>query len=293
VEVERLRPHQFEQFRKFIYQKCGIRIDEQKVTLLSNRIRRRLRAGGFSDFDVYYRFLTSPAGTGELESFLDAITTNETFFFRTTKHFELLKNDLIPQWAAQHREGQRAPSLRIWSAGCASGAEPYSIAICLAENAYRLRDWSFSILGTDISEEMLRAARTGIFKPGAVEAVTEKQRRRYLQHDTADDLWQVRPDIRKRVQFKRHNLMRPPPEPGFDCIFIRNVLIYFDRDSKQVVVNNLLGALVDGGYLAVGPTEGIYDMLAPLKKISPLLYQKVDHRTTDGSGTPGGTHNHD
>ena len=104
-------------------------------------------------------------GSRELESFLDAITTNETFFFRTAKHFDWLKTDLLTELIAQHRAGQRPPSLRIWSAGCASGAEPYSIAICLAENMYRLRDWSLQILGTDISEDMLRAAREGVFKP--------------------------------------------------------------------------------------------------------------------------------
>ena len=195
MELERLNPQQFDRFRDFIYEKCGIRIDEKKVSLLSNRIRRRLKAGDFENFDVYYRFLTSPAGAGELECFLDAITTNETFFFRTAKHFDWLKTDLLTELMAQHRAGNGRHRLRIWSAGCASGAEPYSIAICLAENMYRLRDWSLKILGTDISEEMLRAAREGVFKPRAVEAVTEKQRRRYFQHQTEDDLWQVRPEI--------------------------------------------------------------------------------------------------
>ena len=145
------------------------------------------------------------------------------------------------------------------------------------------------ILGTDISEEVLREAVKAIFKPRAVEAVTEKQRRRYFRHQTEDDLWQVRPEIKKLVEFKQHNLMQPLPEPAFDCIFIRNVLIYFDRDSKQVVINNLLSALAVGGYLVVGPSEGVYDMLDPLQRISPLLYQKVDDIRPRGSaGSRGG-----
>ncbi len=275
MELEHLNQPQFKRFRDFIYKKSGIRIDEKKVSLLSNRIRRRLKAGDFENFDLYYRFLTSPAGVAELEGFLDAITTNETFFFRTAKHFDWLKTDLLTELVSQHRVGKRSSSLRIWSAGCASGAEPYSIAICLVENMYRLRDWSLTILGTDISEEALRAARDGMFKLKAVEKLTEKQQRRYFQHQ-ANDLWQVRSDIKKLVEFKRHNLMQPLPEPAFHCIFIRNVLIYFDRDSKQVVINNLLSALEVGGYLVVGPSEGIYDMLAPLHRISPFLYQKVD-----------------
>jgi chemotaxis protein methyltransferase CheR len=288
VELARLNQQQFDRFRDFIYKRCGIRIDEKKVSLLSNRIRRRLKAGDFEDFDVYYRFLTSPAGASELEGFLDAITTHETFFFRTAKHFDWLKTDLLQEVISQQRAGNRSRSLRIWSAGCASGAEPYSIAMCLAENRYRLRDWTIKILGTDISEEVLRTAREGRFKSRAVEAVTDRQRRRFFQHQTEDDLWQVRPETKTLVEFKRHNLMQPLPEPAFDCIFIRNVLIYFDGDSKQVVIKNLLHALAVGGYLVVGPSEGVYDMLHPLQKISPLLYQKVGEIPPGGSAGAGG-----
>ena len=162
------------------------------------------------------------------------------------------------------------------------------MAICLAENRHRLRDWSLQILGTDISEETLRAAREGVFKPRAIESVSDKLRRRYFQHHTKDDLWQVRPEIKQLVEFKRHNLIHPLPEPGFDCIFIRNVLIYFDRDSKLTVINHLLSALAVGGYLVVGPSEGIYDMLSPLQKRSPFLYQKVDdQRPFAAVGTKG------
>ena len=119
MELERLTPQQFDKFRKFIYRKSGIRIDENKVTLLSNRIRRRLKVGPFEDFDVYYRYLTTPAGAAELEGFLDAITTHETFFFRTEKHFQWLKESFLAEVIAQHRSGNRPPALRIWSAGCA------------------------------------------------------------------------------------------------------------------------------------------------------------------------------
>ena len=145
MELERLNPQQFERFRDFIYKESGIRIDEKKVTLLSNRIRRRLKAGEFDNFDVYYRYLTSPDGAGELDGFLDAITTNETFFFRTEKHFQWLRTDFLRELIGQHREGKRPPVIRIWSAGCANGAEPYSIAICMNENRYRLGDWSLGL----------------------------------------------------------------------------------------------------------------------------------------------------
>jgi chemotaxis protein methyltransferase CheR len=289
VEVERLNPQQFDRFRDFIYKKCGIRVDEKKATMLSHRIRRRLKAGRFENFDVYYRFLTSRAGASELEGFLNAITTNETFFFRTAKQFDWLKSDLLADAIAQQRAGKRPRRLRIWSAGCATGAEPYSIAICLAESMHRLGNWSLSILGTDISEEALATAREGVYKPRAVEAVSPSQRRRYFQHDAQDDLWRVRPEIRELVEFKRHNLMEPVHEGPFDCIFIRNVLIYFDRQSKQVVVKNLQGALASGGFLVIGPSEGIYDMLDPLEKVSPLIYRKGNKDAPRAAAShPGG-----
>ena len=275
MDLERLNQQQFGQFCDFIYQKSGIRIDDRKIALLSNRIRRRLKARDFTDFDMYYRFLTSPGGTGELDHFLDAITTNETFFFRTQHHFDWLISDFISEVVAAHRHGEREPTLQIWSAGCATGAEPYTIAICLMENIFRLEKWSFAITGTDISEESLRDAREGIFKKRALEAVSEKQLRRFFQPVDGKDAWQVRPKIRELVEFCSHNLLKPLPHAPLDCIFIRNVLIYFDRESKQIVVDHLIRALAHNGYLVVGPTEGIYDMLEPLKKRSAFLYQKV------------------
>lgn len=275
MELERLTPQQFERFRDLIYKKSGIRIDPRKNALLSNRIRRRLRAGPFASFDVYYRYLVSARGAGELEFFLDAITTSETSFFRTPDHFEWFRAEFLPAAAAAHKRGERDASLRIWSAGCASGAEAYSIAICVAENSFRLRDWSISILGTDISQEQLRLAREAVYKGRAVEGVSQSRLRRFFQAFPERESWQVRPAIRRMVQFKSHNLLVPVQEPRFDCVFIRNVLIYFDQDSKQTVVHRLTDALAPQGYLVVGPSEGIYDLLGSLKKCSPFLYQKA------------------
>jgi chemotaxis protein methyltransferase CheR len=272
VELEQLDKRQFDRFCDLIYRTSGIRVSENKMTLLSNRIRRRLQAG--QDFEEYYRFLTSPQGTGEIEHFLDAITTNETFFFRTEQHFDWLKSDFLGEMTERVRRGQHPPSLRFWSAGCATGAEPYSIAICLLENTYRLRDWSLTIVGTDISEEALREAREGYFRPRAVQAVSEAQRRRYFEHPREDDRWRVRGTVRDLVTFEQHNLLERMSHGPFDCVFIRNVLIYFDQQSKQTVVENLIDALAPGGYLVVGPSEGIYNMLDPLERVTTSLYRK-------------------
>lgn len=274
-EQEKLSQPQFDRFRDFIYGRCGIKVEASKITLVSNRIRRRLKAGGFADFDAYYRHLTSPAGAAELEQFLDAITTNETHFFRTAAHFDWFKADFINGLLNQQRRGEREASLRVWSAACSTGEEPYSLAICLAENALRLRGWKLSIVGTDISETALKAARQAIYRERAVAEVSPTQLRRYFETLADGVSWQVRPAVRELVEVRRHNLLEPPRPPPFDCIFIRNVLIYFDRDSKRTVIANLIKALAPGGFLVVGPSEGIYDMLAPLVKQATYLYRKT------------------
>ena len=276
MELAKLTQQQFEQFRDFIYSKSGIRVDERKITLLSNRIRQRLKARNIADYDAYYHWLRSPLGNEELEHFLDAITTNETFFFRTVAHFDWIKSEFLTEILTSQRLGQREKQLRIWSAGCSTGAEPYTMAICMAENKFRLTGWDVSILGTDISEKVLTEGRAGNYKQRAVEAVSESHLRRYFKQSADGQSWTVKPDVKQLVQFHCHNLLTPLGEPPFDCIFIRNVLIYFDQDSKRKVIRNLIRALADGGYLVVGPSEGIYDMLSPLQKQKTFLYKKCD-----------------
>lgn len=275
MELQQLNQRQFEQFRDFIYEKSGIWVDDRKITLLSNRIRQRLKANDITSFDTYYRSLKSSPSAAELDHFFDAITTNETYFFRTEPHFDWLKSDFLAEQVIAERRGEKGKTLRFWSAGCASGAEAYTIAICLTENAWRLGEWDLTILGTDISEKALQEARAGKYQQRAVEGVSEQQRRRFFQQPKQTQDWVVKPQIREMVTFKPHNLLTPLGEPPFDCIFIRNVLIYFNQESKRKAIRTLLDELADGGYLVVGPSEGIYDLLAPLKKCSTFLYQKA------------------
>lgn len=283
MNLVRLNPSQFERFRDFVYAKSGIRIPPNKVTMLSNRIRRRLKAGEFDDFDAYYSYLTGPGAGRELEHFLDSITTNETSFFRTPHHFDWIRGEFLDEMVAQARRGERPQSLRLWSAGCATGAEPYTIAICLKENLYRLRGWDLTIVGTDISQEALRAAQDGAFAPRALTCFeNERDLRRHFVAAERAEHWRVRPDVRELVVFENHNLMQPMVRAPFDCVFIRNVLIYFDRASKETAIHNLIQAMAPGGYLVVGPSEGIYDMLDPLERIHPFVYRKVDHRPAGG-----------
>ncbi len=274
VEIKELTSTEFRNFQEFIYEMSGIRIPDAKRTLLSNRVRRRLKAGGFDDFQSYFQHLKSVPGQGELTGFLDAVTTNETYFFRTEKHFEWFGHDFISELALQARGEQRPRRLRVWSAACSTGEEPYSIAICLAENQLRLSGWQLEVMATDLSEDALQSAREGTYKERALQQLDAKRRRRHFTQQRDDPLWRIKPNLRELVTFRRHNLMEPLPGTPFDCIFVRNVLIYFDRQSKQKVVENLISVLADGGYLVVGPSEGIYDMLQGLTKHSTFLYQK-------------------
>lgn len=272
MNLRDLTSDEFRLFQEFIYKNSGIRMPETKTSLLSNRIRKRLRALNISSFEDYFRFLDSTKG--ELKEFLDVVTTNETFFFRTEKHFDWFRGVFIPQWTTNARSGNQQQTLRVWSAACSTGEEAYTLAICILENQLRLLNWKTEIVGTDISQDALASARSGIYSKRSIEDVNEKQARRYFKEVKNEPFWQVKDSLKAMVTFRQHNLMQPLSLPAFDCIFIRNVLIYFDRESKKTVVDNVISSLKKGGYLVVGPSEGIYDMLGDLKKCSPFLYQK-------------------
>ena len=242
--------------------------------LLSNRIRRRVRATNVANFEAYLQLLRSPKGRDELEGFLNAVTTNETSFFRTQKHFDWLGGDFVDELRELARNGKHSPRVRIWSAACSTGEEPYTMAMCMAESRHKLPDWAIEIHGSDISEEVVSKARAGIFGPHLIDEVPERLRTRYFMPVKDPNQWAAKPALSQLITISRRNLMEPNPEKNYDCIFIRNVLIYFSRESKQVVINHLVDSLAKGGYLVVGPSEGIFDMLGMLEKRSPFLYQK-------------------
>jgi chemotaxis protein methyltransferase CheR len=272
-ELEPLTAHEFELFRKLIYDRCGIKIDIAKISLITNRLRRRLRDTNCEDFKSYYKLITSKLGSAELVEFVDALTTNETSFFRTASHFEWFKNDFLTEIAREKSLGKREANLRIWSAACSSGEEAYSLAMCISEASLVFRDWSIQILGSDISESSLKKAREGVYTERTMAELDQHRVRRYFTEVTEKE-FKIKPAISQLVQFKTHNLMNPFSEKPFDCIWLRNVLIYFDRSSKEKVIDNLVRSLNTGGYLVLGPSEGVYDMLGMLTRRSTFLYQK-------------------
>jgi chemotaxis protein methyltransferase CheR len=273
--MESLSVEQFSLFRELIYKHSGIRIEATKITLVTNRLRRRLKALQLTDFDTYYKLLTSRKGATELGAFLDAITTNETSFFRTPQHFDWFRDTFIPGMISRAVNGEHPRAIRAWSAACSTGEEPYSIGICLREQQLRLRGWQLTIMGTDISEEALQTARSGVYRAKIAGEMTAKCLQRNFDPSPAGDSYAIRDNIKQLVEFRQHNLMQPLRVEPFDCIFIRNVLIYFDRASKETVIHNLRQVLAPKGFLVVGPSEGIFDMLQPLVKRETFLYQNL------------------
>jgi chemotaxis protein methyltransferase CheR len=269
-----LTSDEYKNFCDLIYRTAGIRIADNKRVMVSNRVRRRLRATGIETFASYYHFLTSPAGGDEMPFFLDAITTNETYFFRDAQHYEWLGHKFLPEIAALAAQRKRRKNLRIWSAACSTGEEPYAIAIELLGKKTLFAGWPITILGSDLSGAALAAARAGSYDSRAVRLIEPGRREAYFDLDKASNRWVIRSEVKSLVTWKQHNLLSALGQEPFDCVFLKNVLIYFDTDSKKIVVRNVIDALAKGAYLVTGPTEGIYAMLDPLKKITPWLYQQ-------------------
>jgi chemotaxis protein methyltransferase CheR len=267
----------FAKFRELIYKVAGIQIPETKKVMVSNRLRRRLRATGLAGFPEYFAFLTSSTGPLEMPLFLNEMTTNETYFYRDIHHFDWLNEEFFPEIAEQGRLRKRPRSLRIWSAAASSGEELYSISLRLHPLKHLFNGWTITLLGTDLSGAALDAARAGVYDERAVRHVSPAERMRYFDYDPKTQRWTVKDEIKAMTTWKSHNLMRQFVEEPFDCVFIKNVLIYFDAKSKQAVTRHLLKALAAGGYLVVGPTEGIYNMLDPLEKRRAWLYQQATH----------------
>jgi chemotaxis protein methyltransferase CheR len=267
---------EFEKFCGLIYRIAGIRIADTKRVMVTNRVRRRLRATGIKTFSEYYRFLVSPGGAGEMPLFLDAITTNETYFFRDRQHYNWLADTFLPEIAERGAQWKQPRSLRIWSAACSTGEEPYSIALKVMAKRHLFPGWRIKLLGTDLSGAALASAQAGTYDDRAIHLISSDERQRFFDENAQTKRWTLKAEVRSLVTWKLHNLLVPLKEEPFDCIFLKNVLIYFDTASKQLVVRNVLAVLAKGGYLVVGPTEGIYSMLDPLTKLKTWLYQRTD-----------------
>jgi len=270
VELLKLTPAEFKKFAKFAYSRTGIHLPEEKCALLSNRLRKRLRALELDSFHAYYAVLSDDGRyEEELPHFLSAITTNETYFFRNEKLWALFEKELIPYFARV--KSDRSRSIRIWSAAASSGAEAYTAAIVLRESLPRFSEWKVGIVASDISERVLTIAREGLYDDYAVSKMSPARVKRWFRQE--EQKFRLVDDIRKMVRFQFHNLRELFRNARFDFVLLRNVLMYFDTAMKIRVLEVVSEALSPGGFLFVGDVDPIRTT-AELSSVLKLEYQK-------------------
>jgi chemotaxis protein methyltransferase CheR len=275
---EKLSDGDFGRLSRLITTVCGIRMPPQKKTMLQSRLQKRLRGSGIGSLTEYCKYLFTPDGMkSELVNMIDVVTTNKTDFFREPEHFDLLRKNVLPELMNERGAGTRKP-LEVWSAGCSTGEEPYTLAMVLGEFAEMYEGFRYSILATDISTKVIEKARVGIYKSDIVAPVPLEMKKRYLlrSKDKSRQLVRVAPELRACVRFKRLNLMDESYmlKESFDVIFFRNVLIYFDKPTQEVLLNRICGHLKSGGFIIIGHSETLHGLNVPLVQIVPTVYRK-------------------
>ena len=271
-----LTPALFAKFQSLIYNESGIWLGPQKQALIISRLTRRLRILGLRTMREYFRLISQADQQHERSLMLDCITTNETHFFREARHFDYLAQQVFPRWKQEADAGRRTRYLNIWSAGCASGEEPYSLAMLLLKHLPPEQGWCTQILGTDIATGVLEKARTATFSIDKACEVPRDYLRAYMLKGTKESSGTMRamPEVQKLVRFARVNLFTDsyPIQGTFDLIFCRNVLIYFDERSKAKVVAGLVRHLSSSGLLFVGHSEHLHNLSRELRLVTSTVY---------------------
>jgi chemotaxis protein methyltransferase CheR len=274
-----LAPSLFTSFQALIYQEAGIWLATHKHALLTGRLARRLRLHGLSSMKEYYHLVTQPDQQHERAVLIDCITTNETRFFREPRHFDYLSQHVFPKWHQEVAAGQRPTRLRIWSAGCSSGEEPYSLAMLALKYFPQEQGWDLEVLATDISTRVLEKAREAVYPIEKMKDIPQEYLRAYMLKGRGDDkgFMKVSPDLHRVVRFARVNLHADsyPLQGFFDLIFCRNVLIYFDQKSKEKVINGIMQHLSPSGLLFVGHSEHLGGISPTLKTVAPTIHALI------------------
>jgi chemotaxis protein methyltransferase CheR len=264
-----LQKHEFLWIKEYLYKQVGIVLNDSKQALVSGRLDKRLRHHGFSSYSEYFRLFDKPGFEQETSMALDLLTTNETYFFRESKHFDFLTEHFFPR----HLAGR---PMRFWSAASSSGEEAYTLAMLAAEFS-KTRQWE--ILGTDISHRVLEKARNGLYPLNAAEKIPAPFLKKYCLKGSGeyDGFLLIDSALRSRVNFMHVNLNDTLPDLGlFDVIFLRNVMIYFDIPTKQRLVDRIQRYLRPGGYFVISHSESLNGMKADaLQLVSPSIYRKI------------------
>ncbi|MBH0201225.1 MAG: protein-glutamate O-methyltransferase [Nitrospira sp.] len=262
---------EFQQFRTLIYEESGISLNDQKQGLVASRLSKRLRELGLSTFSDYYEQLTRDPSQEEFTRMLDLISTNKTDFFREPKHFDFLREEILPQLREEKR-------IRIWSSACSTGEEPYTIAMTLYDGLSDPAQWDCKILASDLSTRVLAKAAAGVYDAERVQGVPlETVRRHFLRgRGASEHQLKVKPHLSAMIQFRRLNLMDEqfPIKSPLDLIFCRNVMIYFDRPTQERLVNKFYRYLKPGGCLFIGHSESLQWVEHSFTSLAPTIYQK-------------------
>lgn len=273
-EVHQLSDKDFKFICQLVYANTGIVLDERKRVMVYRRLMRRTRELAIGSFSEYCRLL-SDSKSNELPNFINAITTNLTSFFREAHHFDYLKNTFIPEHVQSHSKSRR---LRIWSAGCSTGEEPYTLAITLMQAMSGIiKQWDAKILATDLDTNVLDTAKAGIYKADRVADIPTAITKRWFKKGKGENehLLRVEPSLRGLIIFKQLNLLSDWPMRGpFDVIMCRNVLIYFDRATQEMLVNRYSQLLRPGGLLILGHSESVAKSFSEFKMLGRTLFVK-------------------
>jgi chemotaxis protein methyltransferase CheR len=269
----------FWRLSEFIQDLCGIKLPHAKKSMLEGRLRKRLRALCINSFEDYCKYVFSPKGSeSEYVHMIDVVTTNKTDFFREPDHFDYLSGKVLPELVSTQAFRARR-GINVWSAACSTGEEPYTLAMVLSEFAEKCTGFCFSILATDISTSVLQMARTATYESDRADPIPLTLRRKYLLRSKDKDKGLVRivPELRALVRFQRLNLMDEDyaiTDP-MGIVFCRNVLIYFDRQTQEGLLNRLSRHIVSGGFLFVGHSESLHGLDLPLVQSAPTIYRKL------------------
>lgn len=266
---------EFRLFQDMIHREAGIFLSESKRALLVGRLSRRLRELGLQSFKDYHRYVTQE-DPRERVLMLDCISTNETHFFREPRQFEFLQQQVFEGWAAAAAAGGRPRRIRVWSAACSTGEEPYSLAMTLLDHFPRQSGWEIEILASDLSTRVLARAREGVWSLERAREIPEPLLKRFMLRGTRSQEGKMKagPEVSSLIRFERINLNdeRYPVSGRFDLVFCRNVLIYFDAPSKARVIRQLSRHMAPGGYLFLGHAESVVGSNQDLRRVGPTIY---------------------
>jgi len=260
----------FKEIATLVYNACGIVLGEHKREMVYSRIARRIRERKLTDFSTYLAYLNSHKDE-EFDAFINALTTNLTSFFRESHHFDYLKKQLIPALLVQNKDSRR---VRIWSAGCSTGEEPYSLAMALHE--LFPSNWDVKILATDLDSNVLKKAHAGVYSAANVNGLDDALLKRWFLKSKDGESYKVKPKLQQLISFKRLNLLQEWPMKGpFDLILCRNVVIYFDKDTKDLLFKRYAKILAPHGHLFLGHSETMGKEHTEFKNLGKTMYQKA------------------